>query len=73
MCKLLDIKISLFSVQITKIKLVINMSIKAIIVVIKCEHCGKETKKIIPLIISDEDWRRTQKEYGEELITHIGN
>jgi hypothetical protein len=49
---------------------VITIGIKAIVVTVKCEDCGKETSKIIPLVISDEDWCKTQKEYGEELITH---
>lgn len=46
------------------------MSFKALVVTIKCEYCGEETSELIPLVISDEDWRETQKKYGKELITH---
>ena len=44
---------------------------KAIVVIMKCEHCGTETSKIIPLEISESDWLRTQEKYGEMITERI--
>ena len=29
---------------------------KAMLVIVKCENCGKETAKLVPLEISEADW-----------------
>ncbi|TMS41335.1 MAG: hypothetical protein FGO69_08760 [Methanobacterium sp.] len=42
---------------------------KAICITINCEECGKEHSQLKPLVISEEDWRKTQELHGE-MITH---
>lgn len=43
---------------------------KAIIIIIKCEECGKEYSQLIPLVISEMDWHRTQEMHGEMVKDH---
>lgn len=42
--------------------------IRAILMKTKCEECGKERTTLIPLIIREDDWLKTKKEYGELIL-----
>ena len=44
-------------------------TIKAICMIVKCEECGHENAKLIPLEIREENWRKTHEKYGE-MISH---
>jgi hypothetical protein len=43
---------------------------KALCIIVKCEECGKEHPQLIPLVISEKDWRKTQELHGE-MISEI--
>lgn len=37
-------------------------------IVWKCDECGNEHSQLIPLVISEEDWQRTQKMHGKMIL-----
>lgn len=39
---------------------------KAVVVMVKCEHCGCENRKLIPLEIGEADWWRSQESMGSD-------
>ncbi|MCE5213239.1 MAG: hypothetical protein LLF83_00775 [Methanobacterium sp.] len=44
---------------------------KAMLVVVKCAECGHENVELIKLVISEEDWLKTQEKCGEMIKERI--
>jgi hypothetical protein len=42
------------------------------LVIVKCEKCGHKNAELLPLEISEEDWRRTREKYGEMITERMG-
>jgi hypothetical protein len=43
---------------------------KAICITVKCK-CGEEIATLVPLEISEADWRKTREKYGEMIIENF--
>lgn len=44
---------------------------KVIVIIVKCVECGNEHSHFVPLVINEEDWRKTKEIHGEMVTEKI--
>lgn len=56
--------------QLNNINYIISImnKYKSIFIVWKSDECGKKHTTILPLVINEEDWNKTRKQFGDMIV-----